>query len=107
MAKKETILVRPPRPLDRFNDPVGEPTLWSEIPGATCVPRNSHEDERRGPIVVAGFMVAMNAPIRDKAGVIVPLAFNWEVQIRGEVHQIEGDVGDYGRKVIFYTVRVK
>ena len=107
MSKKETIFVRPPRPLDRFNDPVGPVPPWREVPGATCVPRNSQEDEKRGPIVIAGFMVAMNAPARDKAGVIVPLAFNWEVQIRGEVHQIEGDVGDFGRKLIFYTMRVK
>lgn len=107
MAKKETILVRPPRALDRFNDPVGEPALWSEVPGATCVPRNSQEDEKRGPIVIAGFMVALNSPMRDVFGIVVPIEHDWEVQIRGDVHQIEGDVGDYGRKILFYTLRVK
>lgn len=107
MAKKETVLMRPAGRRDRFNDPIAEPVLWSEVPGATCVPRNSSEDEARGPIVIAGFMVAMNAPVRDKFGVLVPLAHDWEVQIRGEVHQIEGDVGDYGRKIIFYTLRAK
>jgi len=105
VAKKETILARPPRPLDRFNDPIGEVPLWSEIPGAVCVPRNSQEDERRGPIVISGFMVALNGPIRDKFGVLTPIAHDWEIQIRGEVHQIEGDVGDYGRRIIFYTMR--
>ncbi len=99
--------MRPPRPLDRFNDPTGPVPPWREVPGATVVPRNSEEDERRGPIVIAGMMVALNAQIRDLAGVIVPLKHDWEVQIRGDVHQIEGDVGDYGRKIIFYTLRVK
>lgn len=107
MAKKETVLMRPSRPLDRFNDPTGPVPVWREVPGAVCVPRNSEEDERRGPIVIAGFMVALNSPVRDKDGVVVPLAHDWEITIRGEVHQIEGDVGDYGRKVIFYTLRAK
>lgn len=107
MARKETIFVRPQRALDRFNDPTGPVPDWREIPGATCVPRNSNEDDKRGPIVVAGFMVALNSPMRDIVGEEVPIEFNWEVQIRGEVHQIEGDVGDYGRKLIFYTMRVK
>lgn len=54
--------MRPPRPLDRFNDPTGPVPPWREVPGATVVPRNSEEDERRGPIVIAGMMVALNAP---------------------------------------------
>lgn len=107
MARKETIFMRPLRPLDRFNDPLGPEPVWREVPGATCVPRNSNEDDRRGPIVIAGFMVAMNAPVRDKAGVVVPLEHTWEIKIRGEVHQIDGDVGDYGRKIILYTMRAK
>ena len=99
--------MRPAAKRDRFNDPVAGTALWSEVPGAVCVPRNSSEDEARGPIVIAGFMVALNSPVRDKFGVVVPLAHDWEVQIRGEVHQIEGDVGDYGRKIIFYSLRAK
>ncbi len=105
MAKRETILVRPGQKKDRFNDPVGDAPLWSEIPGATCVPRNSSEDEARGPIVISGFMVALNAPVRDTFGVLTPIGDDWEIQIRGNVHQIEGAVGDYGRKIIFYTIR--
>lgn len=106
MARKETILVRPGPKRDRFNDPVTDGArLWSEIPGATCVPRNSSEDEARGPIVISGFMVALNAPVRDKLGVLTPIGDDWEIQIRGNVHQIEGAVGDFGRKIIFYTLR--
>lgn len=99
--------MRPPRPRDRFNDPQGAVPEWRTVPGVTVVPRSSNEDEKRGPIVIAGFMLATGSPIRDSLGVVVPLEFDWEVQIRGEVHQIEGDVADYGRKIIFYTMRVK
>lgn len=105
MAKKETILVRPGRSLDRFNDPVGPAPEWRTIPGATCVPRNSHEDDQRGPIVISGFMVALPSRITDTAGLPVDLTETWEISIRGEVYQIEGGIGDYGRRIIFYTMR--
>lgn len=105
MAKKETILLRAARPKDRFNDPVGPVPVWREVPGATVVPRNSHEDEARGPIVISGFMVVLPSKVRDKKAALVPLDSDWEVQVRGEVHQIEGEIGDYGRKIIFYVMR--
>lgn len=105
MARKETIEVRPIGELDRFNDPVGPPATWQEIPGATVVPRNSQDYEQRGPVVVEGFLVVVPSPVRDVAGQAVPLRDNWEVRARGEVYQIEGAIADYGRKIMFYLMR--
>lgn len=105
MAKKETIRVRPPRPRDRFNDPIGAVPDWRSVSGAICVPRNSHEEEQRGPIVISGFMVVLPSKFVDTAGQPVALTSDWEVEIRGQVLQIEGEIGDYGRKLIFYTMR--
>jgi hypothetical protein len=105
MARKENIKARPRRPLDRFNDPVGDLPAWREIPGATVVPRNSHEDEQRGPIVISGFMIVLPSRVTDLAGLPVALEETWEFEIRGDVYQVEGDIADYGRKLIFYTMR--
>lgn len=107
MARKETIRVRPGRELDRFNDPVGPEPEWRTVPGAVCVPRNSQEEERRGTIIIAGFMVVLPSVIKDSSGLDVPLADDWEVEIRGKVYQIEGALGDYGRRLIFYTMRAQ
>lgn len=98
MPKKETIRIRPGRPTDRFNDPIGPVPEWVDIPGATVVPRTSTEDEQRGPVIISGFMVVV--------GPAVAVRHTDELEIRGKIHQIDGEIGDYGRRKIFYTKRV-
>ncbi len=105
MAKKETIWARPPRELDRFNDPIGPEPDWVEIPGAIVVPRSSDEYEQRGTVIIEGFMIVLPSRIRDAQGVDVPLDDDWEVRARGEVYQIDGVLADYGRRIIFYVMR--
>ena len=105
MARKEPIRVRPQRELDRFNDPIGPVPQWRTIPGAVVVPRNSQDYEQRGAIVIKGFMVALPSVVSDVDGQRVTLHDTDEFEIRGEVHQVEGAIGDYGRRVIFYTER--
>lgn len=100
MPRKETIELRAELIMGRFNDPlpdVDQPP-WREVPGATVVPRGSSDFEQRGPIIIKGFMI------------VVPSSVQVEdtdtVRVRGEEHEIDGAVGDYGRKKIFYTIRV-
>lgn len=107
MAKKETIRLRPGRELDRFNDPVGPEPAWHSVPGAIVVPRNSQEYEQRGPIIIAGYMIALPPVIKDTSGTTLDLTDTWEVEVRGDVHQIEGAIGDYGKRIIFYTQRAQ
>lgn len=98
MARKESIRVRPPAEDDRFGDPVGTPE-WAVIPGCTVVPRESHDYQLRGTIIISGFMV------RTPPGAVV--GDEYEVEVRGEIHQIEGAVADFLSKgKIFYTQAV-
>lgn len=97
MAKKEAIRLRAPRPKDKFGDPTGPVPDWRDETALAVVPRSSEDYEQRGPIIISGYMVAISS--------IVPVSDRDEVEIRGEVFQIEGAVGDYGRKKIFYTER--
>lgn len=105
MARKEPIEVRPQRELDRFNDPIGPVPDWRTVPGATVVPRSSQDYEQRGQIIIGGFMIALNAPVKDSEGEAVVLQATDEFRVRGEVYQVEGQIGDYGRKIIFYIER--
>lgn len=107
MAIKESIQIRGARETDRFNDPIGEVPAWRTIPGVTVVPRASDEDDRRGPVIIAGFMLAFPGKVFDTAGRQVFLTERDEYKIRGEVHQVDGDVGDYRKKIIVYTIRAK
>ena len=98
MAQKETIRIRSARPTDRFNDPIGPVPAWRDVPGATVVPRESQDYEQRGPIIIVGFMI--------RVGPTVVVVDTDEVEVRGEVYQIEGAVADYLRKgKIFYVTR--
>lgn len=105
MPAKESIKVRSQRELDRFNDPIGPVPAWRTIPGAVVVPRNSEDYEQRGAIIIKGFMVALPGVVNDTAGQRVTLKDTDEFEIRGQVHQVEGAIGDYGRRIIFYTER--
>lgn len=105
MPRKETIKIRHAREEDRFGDPQGPVPAWIVIPGATVVPRQSQDYEQRGAIVISGFMVALPGVIKDTTGQTVELADSDEVEIRGEVYQVDGAIGDYGKKIIFYTMR--
>ncbi len=105
MAKKETIWGRAPRELDRFNDPIGPEPDWVEIPGAIVVPRAADDYEKRGPIIIEGFMIVLPSRVRDAQGADVALNDRWEIRVRGEVHQVDGSLADYGRKIIFYVMR--
>lgn len=97
MPRRETIEVRSQRELDRFNDPIGPEPAWRAIPGATVVPRSSQDYEQRGAIVISGFMVVVPSAER--------VEDTDEIRIRGEVYQVDGAIGDYGRRKIFYTMR--
>lgn len=97
MPKAEKIQIRPLRETDEFNDPIGDEAEWEDVTAIAVVPRNSQDFEQRGPIVISGFMVVVKSK--------VVINSRYEVKVRGQVQQIEGDVGDYGRKKIFYTER--
>ena len=97
MPKKETIQVRSQRELDRFNDPIGPVPDWRDVTGAVIVPRNSQQDERRGEIIISGFMVVVPSSVE--------LEDTDEFRIRGEVYQVDGAIGDYGRRKILYVER--
>lgn len=100
MPKKETIRVRPPREEDRGGDPIGPVPAWREIPGAIVVPRSSDEYEQRGAIIVSGFMVVLGPTTPDS--LVTKLD---EIEVRGEVYQIDGEIADYIKKRIFYVTR--
>lgn len=97
MPRKEPIELRSQQERDRFNDPVGPAPEWRQVPGAIVVPRNSQDYEQRGPVIVSGFMVVVGPKVEVDA--------SDEVRVRGKVHQIEGEIGDYGSRKIFYTER--
>ena len=69
------------------------------------VPRESQDYEQRGSIIIKGFMVALPGTVRDNLGQVVEIEDTDEVEVRGEVHQIDGAVGDYVKRIIFYTMR--
>lgn len=106
MAIRETIRVRPAPAKDKFGDPISStPPPWRDIPGATVVPRSSQDYEQRGQIVVSGFMVALPGTVKDSVGDDVVLERTDEFEIRGLIYQVDGEIGNYGRKIIFYTMR--
>lgn len=105
MPAKESVRVRPQRELDEFNDPIGPVPEWRTVPGVTVVPRSSQEDEQRGQIIISGFMLALPSKVKDTAGQDVVLSDTDEFEVRGEVYQVDGAIGDYGRRTILYVMR--
>lgn len=98
MAAKEKIRLRAPRPEDKFGDPTGTVPDWRDVNGATVVPRSSSEYEQRGTIIISGFMIRVPRSTAVQNGD--------EVEVRGKVYQIEGEIGDFGRPgKIFYVKR--
>lgn len=98
MAQKETVRIRPPQPTDKFGDPTGPEPVWVDVPRCTVVPRESQDYEQRGPIVIHGYLVRMPAS--------TVITDRHEVEVRGEVQQIDGAVADFRRKgKIVYTMR--
>jgi hypothetical protein len=97
VPRRETIQIRGTRERDRFNDPIGPEPVWMTVNGATVAPRESSEDDRRGQIIIKGFMVVVPG--------MVTVTERHEIKIRNDVYQIEGAVGDYGRRKIFYVTR--
>jgi len=100
VPRKETIQLRGQLAEGRHGDPlVGVPQpQWRTVNGAVVVPRGGGDFEQRGSIVVKGFMIKLppSVAIEDTDAVMV----------RGEEHQIDGPVNDYGKALIFYTIRV-
>jgi len=100
MPTKESIELRGRQLTGRFDDPLpdAEQPQWREVPGATVVPRGSSDFEQRGPIILSGFMIVVpsSVAVLDTDG----------IKVRGEEHEIDGAIGDYGKKKIFYTIRV-
>lgn len=99
MPRKEPIQLRSKPQRDRFNDPIGPEPQWRDVPGgAVVVPRTTiNEDDRRGEIVIGGFMIVV--------GPKVAVEHSDQVRVRGEVHDIEGDVADFRTRKLFYTKR--
>lgn len=98
MASKENVEIRPPRPEDKFGDPIGPEPAWVVVSRCTVVPRESQDYEKRGPVIIHGYMV------RFPPGTAV--TDRHEIRIRGEVYQVDGAVADFRRKgLIVYTMR--
>jgi hypothetical protein len=98
MPRKEPIRLKAKQPEDRFGDPEGPEPQWRDVPGgAIVVPRSSQDYEQRGPIVVSGYMIVV--------GPKVAVEHNDQVEVRGEVHDIEGDIADYRTRKLFYTIQ--
>jgi len=108
MPRKESIELRAALLTGRFNDPLpdAEQPQWREIPGAVVVPRGSGDFQQRGPIIIKGFMIKLPAGVRDVNGEPVEIRDTDGVRVRGEIHEIDGAVGDYGKALIFYTIGV-
>lgn len=98
MAAKENVRLRPPQDEDKFGDPVGPAPDWSDPVRATVVPRESQDYEQRGPVIIHGFLVRLPSS--------TVITDHYELEIRGDVYQIDGAVADFGRKgKIVYTMR--
>lgn len=89
MAQKETIKRRPKR-ATRMGDPIGPVPPWVEIRGCLVVPRESQDFEQRGRVVLAGFMI--------KAPASATILETDELEVRGQIYQVDGAVGDFRRK---------
>lgn len=106
MAAKgvEDVLVRRAPTQDRLGDPVP-----GEVVGIleNCIvwPRSTSENADRGRVTIEGQNVWVPAPVS-----IVPKASD-VVEIRGEMHNIDGAVGDWRKKtgkrkgLLFATTR--
>ena len=97
MATKENIRLRSARAKDKFGDPTGPVPAWRTVERCTVVPRESQDYEQRGEIIISGFMVVVASSVEVDA--------QDEVEVRGKVYQIDGEIGDYGRKKVFYVTR--
>jgi hypothetical protein len=98
MAQKEAIRVRRARET-RMGDPVGPVKPWLEIRGCLVVPRESQDFGQRGRVILSGFMI--------KAPRTATILDTDEVEVRGEVYQVDGAVGDFKRKgKLLYVKRV-
>ena len=97
MARKERIRVRDLAAENMHGDPASLKP-WRNVDGAVVVPRSSGDFEQRGPIILSGYMVVLPGSVAIKD--------TDEVEIRGELQQIDGSVGDYTKRKIFYTRRV-
>lgn len=93
----ENIRLRAARPEDDFGDPTGPVPEWRVVRAIAVVPRSSQDYEQRGEIIISGFMIVVASRVEVDA--------HDEVEVRDKVYQIDGEVGDYGRKKLFYTTR--
>jgi hypothetical protein len=93
----ENIKLRTARPEDEFGDPIGAVGEWRTVRARNVVPRSSDDYEQRGTIIISGFMIVVSSSVEVDA--------QDEVEVRGKVYQIDGEIGDYGRKKVFYTTR--
>jgi hypothetical protein len=93
----ENIKLRAAREENDFGDPIGPVPEWRTVRARNVVPRSSDDYEQRGTIIISGFMVVVSSSVEVDA--------HEEVEIRGKVYQIDGEIGDYGRKKVFYTTR--
>ena len=93
----ETIKLRSARAEDEFGDPIGAVPAWRPVTARNVVPRSSQDYEQRGEIIISGFMIVVAASVEVDA--------HDEVEVRGQIYQIDGEVGDYGRKKVFYVTR--
>jgi hypothetical protein len=93
----ENIKLRAARPEDEFGDPTGPVPEWRTVRARNVVPRSSDDYEQRGTIIISGFMIVVSSSVEVDA--------QDEVEVRGKIYQIDGEIGDYGRKKLFYVTR--
>jgi hypothetical protein len=93
----EVIRLREALEEDEFGDPIGSPPAWRPVRAQKVVPRSSDDYEQRGTIIISGFMIVLSSS--------VDIDSREEVEVRGKIYQIDGEIGDYGRKKVFYVTR--
>lgn len=90
-GSEEVVILRPGQP-DRYGD-VGDPVEVGRLVNCVVIPRVSGETEDRGRVILSGYQIW--AP--ETPGQVSPEATD-QLQVRGEVHNVDGVPGDYRSK---------
>ena len=100
---KETVVVHRQATKDRYGDRVLGPVV-GELKYCKVWPRASSEDSDRGTIAIDGLNIWAPQPIT------LDLLATDEVEVRGDIHSIEGAPGDWRKNgkalgLLFQTMR--
>jgi len=103
-GSEEVVILRPGQP-DRYGS-IGESVEVGRLKNCVVIPRVSGETEDRGVVIISGYQIW--AP--EIVGQVSPKATDL-LQVRGELHNVDGVPGDYrskrGRRLgdMIYTLR--